>query len=300
MFTNAQRNALTAMTMSEGALPKLEAGTEISIIADTLLEHGGIVVENFLSADQLSRFNAELQPFIDAPDGKEQAYVNEGFAAFYGPAMRHVLAVAGKSDVFVNEILCHPIYLGLGDRILKASCQRYQLNVAHVLERMPGAKAQVLHRDHVVWPDLGPLHPNRQISSVIALSEFTADMGATLVVPGSHKWEPGRRPKRHEIFAAEMKPGSAVVYLGGTIHAGGANTTTDRNRRGMHVSFCLGWLRTEENNYLSISLERVRKLSPLAQTLLGYAAHDGLCMGLGYLGAVDLADPVELFAQGKL
>jgi hypothetical protein len=68
----------------------------------------------------------------------------------------------------------------------------------------------------------------------------------------------------------------------------------------MHVSFCLGWLRTEENNYLSLSLDRVRTLSPLAQTLLGYAAHDGLSMGLGYLGAVDLADPLVLFAEGKL
>ena len=62
----------------------------------------------------------------------------------------------------------------------------------------------------------------------------------------------------------------------------------------------LGWLRTEENNYLSVSLDRARKLSPLAQSLLGYAAHDGISMGLGYLGAVDLRDPVELFAEGKL
>jgi ectoine hydroxylase-related dioxygenase (phytanoyl-CoA dioxygenase family) len=135
---------------------------------------------------------------------------------------------------------------------------------------------------------------------VIALSDFTADMGATLVVPGSHKWETGRRATKDEIVAAEMQPGSAVIYLGGTLHAGGANVTKDKNRRGMHVSFCLGWLRTEENNYLSISLDRVRKLSPLAQTLLGYAAHDGYSMGMGYLGAVNLADPVDLFAQGKL
>lgn len=135
---------------------------------------------------------------------------------------------------------------------------------------------------------------------MIALSEFTADMGATLVIPGSHKWEADRRPKREEVAVAEMRPGSAVIYLGGTYHAGGSNITQDKCRRGMHVSYCLGWLRTEENNYLSLSLDRVRKLSRQAQTLLGYAAHDGLAMGLGYLGAVDLSDPVELFAQGKL
>ena len=58
----------------------------------------------------------------------------------------------------------------------------------------------------------------------------------------------------------------------------------------MHVSYCLGWLRTEENNYLSLSLDRVRTLSRQAQTLLGYAAHDGLAMGLGYLGARNLQE----------
>ena len=259
-----------------------------------------MIVEHFLDDDVLTRFNRELEPFLLEADTREQTYVNEGYANFYGPAMRHVLAVAQKSDIFIEDVLCHPIYIGLGDLILKKSCQNMQLNVAHVLERKPGARAQYVHRDHVVWPDLGPLHPHRQISSVIALSDFTADMGATLVVPGSHKWEPGRRATKDEIVAAEMEPGSAVIYLGGTLHAGGANVTKDKNRRGMHVSFCLGWLRTEENNYLSISLDRVRKLSPLAQTLLGYAAHDGFSMGMGYLGAVNLADPVDLFAQGKL
>lgn len=282
------------------SLPVLAASDKIESIADALLDQGGLIVEDFLSPDVMARFNRELEPFILEADKKEQSFVNAGYAAFYGPAMRHVLAVAQKSDVFIDEVLCHPIYVGLGDLILKKSCQNMQLNVAHVLERLPGSKAQVLHRDQIVWPDLGPAHPHRQISSVIALSDFTADMGATLVVPGSHKWDLDRRPQPQEVVAAEMKPGSAVIYLGGTIHAGGSNVTPDKVRRGMHVSYCLGWLRTEENNYLSLSLERVRKLSPLAQTLLGYAAHDGLAMGMGYLGAVDLADPVELFARGKL
>lgn len=282
------------------SLPVLAASDPIQTIADALLDQGGVIVEDFLSQDVLTRFNRELEPFILEADSKEQAFVNAGYAAFYGPAMRHVLAVAQKSDVFVEEVLCHPIYVGLGDLILKQSCQNMQLNVAHVLERKPGAKAQVIHRDQIVWPELGPAIPHRQISSVIALSEFTAEMGATLVVPGSNHWPLDRRPEPHEIVAAEMEPGSAVIYLGSTLHAGGANITEDKIRRGMHVSYCLGWLRTEENNYLSMSLDRVRKLSPLAQTLLGYAAHDGISMGLGYLGAVDLADPVELLAQGKL
>ena len=97
-----------------------------------------------------------------------------------------------------------------------------------------------------------------------------------------------------------MPAGSAVIYLGSTIHGGGANTTTDVLRRGMHVSFCLGWLRTEENQYLATPLDTVRTLPRDSQALLGYAVHDGLAIGGGYLGAVDLQDPVALLGSGAL
>ena len=97
-----------------------------------------------------------------------------------------------------------------------------------------------------------------------------------------------------------MSAGSAVVYLGSTIHAGGTNATTGRWRRGMHVSFVVGWLRTEDNNYLSTPPDVARTLPRRSQELLGYSAHDAIAVGGGYLGAVDLLDPIELLAQGKL
>jgi hypothetical protein len=36
------------------------------------------------------------------------------------------------------------------------------------------------------------------------------------------------------------------------VHGAGANTTTDQWRRGMHSSYVVGWLRTEENHYLTL------------------------------------------------
>jgi ectoine hydroxylase-related dioxygenase (phytanoyl-CoA dioxygenase family) len=97
-----------------------------------------------------------------------------------------------------------------------------------------------------------------------------------------------------------MAAGSPVVYLGSTFHCGGANVTDGERRRGMHVSYCLGWLRTEENQYLATPIDIVRTLPPESQALLGYAAHDGLAAGGGYLGAVQVRDPVALLATGEL
>ena len=46
--------------------------------------------------------------------------------------------------------------------------------------------------------------------------------------------------------------------------------------------------------------EIARTLPRQAQQLLGYAAHDALAMGGGYLGALDLRDPVDMLADGSL
>jgi ectoine hydroxylase-related dioxygenase (phytanoyl-CoA dioxygenase family) len=89
------------------------------------------------------------------------------------------------------------------------------------------------------------------------------------------------------------------VYLGGTLHAGGANST-EVPRRAVHLSYCLGWLRTEENNILSTPPAVAATLPRRAQELLGYALHDSLRRGGGYLGMVRMQDPVDLLARGEL
>ena len=97
-----------------------------------------------------------------------------------------------------------------------------------------------------------------------------------------------------------MRAGSAVVYLGSTIHGGGANSTADRWRRGVHMSYTLGWLRTEENNYLAVPPAVARTLPRRCQEVLGYAVHDALALNGGYLGMVSLRDPLELLEEGTL
>jgi ectoine hydroxylase-related dioxygenase (phytanoyl-CoA dioxygenase family) len=109
----------------------------------------------------------------------------------------------------------------------------------------------------------------------------------------------GPAPEPEEIAYAEMAAGSAVIYTGGTIHAGGANVTTIP-RRGAHLSYTLGWLRTEENNYLSVPPAIAATLPRRAQELLGYALHDSIPRGGGYLGMVRMQDPVDLLARGEL
>ena len=277
-------------------------------IYEAIERDGAAIVEGLLPLDVVARVNAEVEAAVTAADPRE-ALFNPIMQAFHGPFTKQVAGMPGISPTFAVDIMCHPLLLALCDRILAPSCARYQLNLGHLLQRGPGSEEQWLHRDEAVWSDVPRPAPELQLATVIAFVDFTRDNGATRIVPGSHRW-PDRQlspaeqmtraaPAPDQIAYAEMPAGSAVVYTGGTNHAGGANTT-ETPRRGAHLSYCLGWLRTEENNYLSTPPAVAAKLPRIAQELLGYALHDSIPRGGGYLGMVRMQDPVELLARGEL
>jgi ectoine hydroxylase-related dioxygenase (phytanoyl-CoA dioxygenase family) len=284
--------------MSAG-IPRFAAGAPTEHVAAGLCEHGAVVVEGVLAPNLVTRFNEEIDPILEQVS-PERSYLNPAIDYFYGNRVRQITGMASRSRIFAEEILCHPFYAEICDAILGPNCAGYQLNVAQVMDRGPGAEQQLLHRDEDVWIHLPRPHAEVELASVIALVDFRAELGATVVAPGSHRWQRERQPKPEELACAEMPAGSAVVYLGSTIHAGGRNATADCWRRAMHMSFVVGWLRTEDNNYLSTPPDVARILPRRSQELLGYAAHDAIAAGGGYLGTVDLLDPVELLAQGKL
>ncbi|HEY3833225.1 MAG TPA: phytanoyl-CoA dioxygenase family protein [Acidimicrobiia bacterium] len=284
-----------------------KADPDPDTVRDAIERDGVVIVEGLLDADVVRRVNDDVESAVDAADPNEE-FFNPLLAAFQGHHTRQVAGVPGLSRTFATDVMCDPLLLALCDRILLPSCARYQLNLGHLLQRDPGSEEQWLHRDELVWSDVPWPHPELQLASVIAFVDFTRDNGATRVVPGSHRWPDRARPafeqmqvpvESDQLAYAEMPTGSAVIYLGSTIHAGGANST-DIPRRAVHLSYCLGWLRTEENNYLSIPPSYAKSLPRLAQEVLGYSVHDSIGRGGGYLGMVRMQDPVELLARGDL
>lgn len=272
-------------------LPTLPAAASDAEVLAALDESGAVILEDFLAPEVVRAFNQEVDGIIASERDLVREFPNEAIASFFGDAVIHVCGVAGKSKTFNEHLLCHPRYMAVCDAVLLPRCADYQLNIAHLIERHPGGEAQMLHRDGWVWKRLPATDGEIQLASLVALSPFTADNGATLVVPGSHRWEEGRYPTPDEALAVEMPTGAAVIYLGNTFHAGGANVTEGEVRRGIHVSYTLGWLRTEENNALSTPPEVVRTLSPRGRELLGFGVHDDLAVGGGYLGVVELGEP---------
>lgn len=284
---------------TQSAIPSFHSGGDLDAMAAELEAVGVVIARGLVGAEVLAAFNREIDGWFADECGKDRSYMNETVERFFGKQTFHVSGLAGKSPVFRDHVLCHPVLIAMCERVLRPHCATYQLNFADVMDRGPGAPAQVFHRDDGIWPYLPPLGFPLEFATMVALGEFTPEMGSTRIVPGSHLWARDRQPLDHEVCAVELEPGDAAFYLGSILHAGGANTT-DRRRRGMHLSYCLGWLRTEDNNYLSTPIDLARTLSREQQTILGYGIHDGIAANGGFLGAVDWRNPVDLMAEGLL
>ena len=277
------------------SLQTLEADAPADEVVAALRADGAVIVHNLLAPDVVSAINTEVDPYVQAAD-PDMRHLNPGVQYFHAQT-RHVSGLAGKSRTFATEVMIHPLLMSLCTTILGPSCARYQLNLAHLLERLPGAPDQFWHQDELVWNLVPEPKPELQLASVIALVDFTADNGATRVFPGSNHWEAGRYPAGETPEVAEMPAGSAILYLGSTFHGGGAHAGTEP-RRGVHLSYTLGWLRTEENNYLAVPPEVACMLPRECQEVLGYAVHDAIERGGGYLGMLDMRDPIVMFEEG--
>ena len=66
-----------------------------------------------------------------------------------------------------------------------------------------------------------------------------------------------------------MPAGSVLIHNGSVLHGGGANQS-NTSRVGVNLTYCLGWLRQEENQYLSCPPDIAKNFDTTLQDLLGY------------------------------
>ncbi len=252
---------------------------------------GGLIVEGFLAPELLDRLTADVAPLVER---HRAGSATEGFwTDFHGRRTKRVTGLAGRSDAWC-DLLCDERYAALGDRYLGEG--DYWLNTAQLISIGPGESPQMLHRDELNWP-----HAMREsqitVTAIFALTDFTEANGATVIAPGSNHWE-GALPEVPDgtTCQATMPAGSALLYDGKVVHGGGANTTADEWRIGLHAGFCCGWLRAEENHQLTVSVDAARRMPERVQHLLGYRSYDPPHGLGGRLGLVDYDDAAVVLA----
>jgi ectoine hydroxylase-related dioxygenase (phytanoyl-CoA dioxygenase family) len=206
---------------------------------------------------------------------------------FAGRRTRRTGGLVARSAT-CRELVQHPLVLGAVKSVL-AKATSFQLHLTQVIAIGPGEPAQAIHRDQWAF-DFFPFPKGYEVqcNTIWAMTDFTAENGATRVIPGSNQYDDGLRFQEKDTIPAEMEQGSVVFYTGSLYHGGGANRS-HATRYGVNLTYNASWLRQEENQYLSVPLEIARTLDPALLRLIGYARG---AYALGYVD--DLRDPLEV------
>jgi ectoine hydroxylase-related dioxygenase (phytanoyl-CoA dioxygenase family) len=251
--------------------------TDSADAADAIRTRGFALLPTALTPSEVAEYTAAIDRVI------AELAIPFGTNEFLGFRTRRVFNLLARDEVF-ERLPLHGALLPIVERALDRECLLSSLTA---IEMHPGETLQPLHADDGTLPLPRP-HPAYTCTAIVALTEFSAENGATHYVPGSHERERRPRPgERAETQQACMPAGGAFVYHGSLWHGGGANRSASR-RLAIVVNYCAGFLRQEESQLLALPRERVANMPPRLQALVGYSTYRGL------LGHVDQRNPAEL------
>jgi len=225
-----------------------------------LLDDGYVVLPEVLPTDTLRLVREQLEPHLQGE--------YPGRNDFEGLQSERVYALLDKAPA-IAELVAHERTIPLIDRVLEPN---YLLSACLAIQLHPGETAQAWHYDDAFVTMPKP-RDSFSASTIWAIDEFTADNGATEVIPGSHRW--GNDPvvgDRDDAVVVEMPAGSVVVFFGTTVHRGGANRSGG-TRLAITPQYCAPWARPQETFMLSVRQEMAARYPERVQQLLGYSIH---------------------------
>ena len=242
-------------------------------------QQGYVVIPNWISKARVEKLGKDLR--------REVNPIRELMAPEFKTVRAHNLLAKTRC---VDDLVMDSRLLALIQGVLG---EYFQISVVAMFDLLPGAKAQGLHQDDGLWPLPRP-HPPFVVNCVLAVDQFTKENGATAVVPKSHLWhdQPVRQPPDVETVQLEIEPGTLVAWTGALWHGGGANAT-EESRLAIDINFNLSYLRQQENQFIAIPRDEIRKMPKRLQYLVGY--HWGF--GPVGPGMVDLQDPLFMMDQ---
>ena len=265
------------------ALTHFEADTPPTMIAEHIRRHGFAIVDRLVPDEVMDRLAAEARPHIEASAAGRDVYD--------GRHTRRTGALIARCPTS-RELIMHPLVLATVGDVLQAATA-FQLHLTQIIAIGPGETDQQLHRDQMAF-DFYPFPADYhvQCNTMWALTDFTAENGATRIRPGTSTLD-DEAADRIEVVQAEMERGSVLFYDGKVLHGGGANRS-DRDRLGVNLTYAVGWVRQEENQYLACPSELARTLDDDLLRLMGYQQG---AFALGYVG--DQTDPLAALRGGR-
>jgi ectoine hydroxylase-related dioxygenase (phytanoyl-CoA dioxygenase family) len=252
-------------------------------VATIVARDGVCIVDRLVDDSVMDRVDREIRPYIESTP--------RGIDPGHGYHTLRTGALISRSPT-IRELVRHPLVLDSVRRVLDKQT-RFQLHLTDLISIEPGESAQIVHRDQWAFEFPFPRDYEVMCNTIWALTEFTAENGATRLIPGSNHFDDGLFFEEADTVPAEMARGSVLIYTGSLYHGGGANRS-DTTRSGINLTYSAAWLRQEENQYLAVPLEVAQTLDNDLLRLIGYSRAG---IGLGTYG--DRCDPLDFVKPGE-
>jgi len=243
-------------------------GFDVEAHVGRIRTDGYSIIEGLLDTNQIAEVRAGLAKHLEQHRGRNP---------FEGYRTERVYTLVARGRVF-EAVAEDPRLLAILDRFLRPG---YLLTASQAINIHPGEAAQSMHYDDSFYPIPRP-RPAISLTVVVAIDGFTAENGATMIIPGSQDLSDAEIATSRSVTAmglpsdlaktavpAVMPAGAAIVFLGTMVHGGGANRS-DAPRLAITNQYCEPWARTQEKFFLGIPREQARGFSPRLLQLLGY------------------------------
>ncbi|MGH9132808.1 MAG: phytanoyl-CoA dioxygenase family protein [Ilumatobacteraceae bacterium] len=257
-------------------LDHFPADVEPEQVGDHLRQHGYAIVDDLADAATMDQLDREVAPYVETSAAGRDEYD--------GHFTRRTGELIARCPT-ARRLVMHPTAVGAAAHLL-SQATTIQLHLTQLISISPGETQQKLHRDQMAFdffPFPGDYHV--QCNTMWALTDFTEENGATHILPGSSAMD-DESALRLAGAQATMRRGSCLFYEGKVMHGGGANRSNS-DRRGVNITYAVGWVRQEENQYLATPPEIARTLDDDLLRMMGYQQG---AFALGYVG--DQEDPL--------
>ncbi len=260
------------------AVEHVAPDTPAEQIHEVLRRDGALIIDDLAPTHLIDEVAAEMAPHVEAtPLGGDD---------FTGRTTKRTGGLIGRSPAS-RRLVQEPLVLDVTGRLLDRA-KSYQLHLTQIISIGPDSPGQAIHRDQWAFDFFDfPADYHVQCNTIWAMTDFTEENGATRLIPGSQDWENSFEHTVDESVPAEMRKGSCLLYTGKVYHGGGANRS-DATRTGLNITYNVGWLRQEENQYLSVPQDIAATLDDDLLRLMGYRVG---AYALGYID--DVRDPLE-------
>ena len=265
MSTQAENHYLKQLGVNESLLTKEEL---VSLDRDGYVSLGCL-----LDQQQLAEIHSHIDSLVET-EGQNAGSELRECKNIRHPTETGVTRLAdlvNKGEAF-DQFYTHPKVLAATAHVLR---NHFKLSSLNYRAALSGSGAQMLHVD---WHEaVEPNHYN-VCNSIWLLDDFTADNGATRVVPGTHL--SNKRPldaledtaASHPLEKLLIAPAGTVVVFNSHLWHGGTINKSNLPRRAIHSYYCHYDVAQQTDQSRYIRPETIERLDDAVLTLLNVSS----------------------------